>query len=52
MWHLMGMWLMVLFIIIHIYMVIRAEFMSRQNSIATMISGWRTFKDDGPAAPR
>jgi Ni/Fe-hydrogenase 1 B-type cytochrome subunit len=52
MWHLMGMWLMLLFIIIHIYMVIRAEFMARQNSISVMINGWRTFKDDGPEAPQ
>ncbi|MDX1506746.1 MAG: Ni/Fe-hydrogenase, b-type cytochrome subunit [Woeseiaceae bacterium] len=52
MWHLMGMWLMLLFIIIHIYMVIRAEFMSRQNGISVMINGWRTFKDDGPLDPQ
>ena len=52
MWHLMGMWLMLLFIIIHIYMVLRAEFMSRQNGISVMINGWRTFKDDGPLSPR
>lgn len=52
MWHLMGMWLMLLFIIIHIYMVIRAEFMARQNSISVMINGWRTFKDDGPETPQ
>ena len=52
MWHLMGMWLMLLFIIVHIYMVIRAEFMSRQNGISVMINGWRTFKDDGPLDPQ
>ncbi len=52
MWHLFGMWLMLLFIIIHIYMVIRAESMSRQNSISVMINGWRNFKDDGPLDPR
>jgi len=52
MWHLMGMWLMVLFIIIHIYMVIRAEFVSRQNSISVMLDGWRQFKDDGPLDPQ
>ncbi len=51
MWHLMGMWLMLLFIILHVYMVIRAEFMSRQNGISVMINGWRTFKDDGPLSP-
>jgi Ni/Fe-hydrogenase 1 B-type cytochrome subunit len=52
MWHLMGMWLMLLFIIIHIYMVIRADVMSRQNGISVMINGWRTFKDDGPLSPQ
>lgn len=52
MWHLMGMWLMLLFIIIHIYMVIRAEFMSRQNGVRVMLDGWRRFKDDGPLKPQ
>jgi len=46
------MWLMVFFVIIHVYMVIRAEFMARQNSISVMINGWRTFKDDGPLDPQ
>ena len=52
MWHLMGMWLMLLFIIIHIYIVIRADFVSRQNSISVMLDGWRRFKDDGPLDPQ
>jgi len=52
MWHLMGMWLMVVFIIIHIYMAIRADFASRQNGVSAMINGWRTFKDDGPVDTR
>ena len=52
MWHLMGMWLMLLFIIVHIYMVIRADFVSRQNSISVMLDGWRRFKDDGPLDPQ
>jgi Ni/Fe-hydrogenase 1 B-type cytochrome subunit len=52
MWHYLGMWLMVLFIIIHIYMVIRADFMSRQNGISVMIDGVRRFKDDGPRDPQ
>lgn len=52
MWHLMGMWLVLLFIIVHVYMVIRAEFLSRQNGISVMINGWRTFKDDGPLDPQ
>ena len=48
----MGMWLMLLFIIVHIYMVIRADFVSRQNSISVMLDGWRRFKDDGPLDPQ
>lgn len=52
MWHLMGMWLMLLFIIVHLYMVIRADFMSRQNGISVMIDGVRRFKDDGPRDPQ
>jgi len=46
------MWLMVTFIIIHVYMAIRADFASRQNGLSAMISGWRTFKDDGPIDTR
>jgi Ni/Fe-hydrogenase 1 B-type cytochrome subunit len=52
MWHLMGMWLMLFFVIVHIYMAIRADFASRQNGVSAMIDGWRTFKDDGPRDPR
>jgi len=52
MWHLMGMWLMLFFVILHIYMAIRADFASRQNGVSAMIDGWRTFKDDGPRDPQ
>ena len=52
MWHLMGMWLMLFFIIVHIYMATRADFASRQNGLSGMIDGWRTFKDDGPREPQ
>ena len=52
MWHLMGMWLMLFFIIVHMYMAIRADFASRQNGVSAMINGWRTFKDDGPRDPQ
>jgi len=52
MWHLMGMWLMLLFVIVHIYMAIRAEMMSRSNSVGVILSGWRTWKDDGPMKPQ
>ena len=47
-WHDMGMWLMLVFVIIHIYMAVRADIISRQSSVSTMIGGWRYFKDDKP----
>ena len=52
MWHLVGMWVMVTFAIVHIYMVIRADVMSRQNGVSAMIDGFRRFKDDGPRDPQ
>jgi len=41
MWHLLGMWLFIVFSIIHIYMAWRAEFMGPQSSISTIVNGWR-----------
>jgi Ni/Fe-hydrogenase 1 B-type cytochrome subunit len=34
--------------IVHIYVAIREDIMSRQSIVSTMISGTRTFKDDLP----
>ena len=31
---------------IHMYVAIREDIMSRQSLVSTMISGWRFFKDD------
>ena len=45
MWHDFGMWLLLVFVIIHVYMAIRAEYMSPQSSIRTIIDGWRTYED-------
>lgn len=47
--HHLGMWVIVCFVIIHIYVAIREDIMSRQSIVSTMISGWRMFKDDRPA---
>ncbi|MBK1635112.1 Ni/Fe-hydrogenase, b-type cytochrome subunit [Rhodovulum adriaticum] len=44
--HHLGMWAITIFAIIHIYAAIREDIMSRQSMITTIISGWRTFKDD------
>ncbi len=45
-WHRLGMWLIIVFAIAHIYVAIREDIMSRQSMVSTMISGWRFFKDD------
>lgn len=47
-WHHLGMWYLVVFSIIHIYIVIREQLVSRQSMIATIMTGWRTWKDDRP----
>lgn len=43
--HTLGMWLFITFAIIHIYMAVRADIMSKQSSVSTIISGWRTYRD-------
>ena len=48
-WHHLVMWWIVCFVIIHLYVAIREDIMSRQSIVSTMISGWRTFKDRRPA---
>lgn len=45
-WHHLVMWVMVCFVIVHIYVAIREDIMSRQSMVSTMISGWRMFKDN------
>lgn len=46
--HHLAMWWIIIFMIIHIYVAIREDIMSRQSIVSTMISGHRTFKDDTP----
>jgi Ni/Fe-hydrogenase 1 B-type cytochrome subunit len=43
--HILGMWLFIVFAIIHIYMAIRADVMGKQSSVRSIIDGWRTYKD-------
>jgi Ni/Fe-hydrogenase 1 B-type cytochrome subunit len=45
-YHHIGMWVMVLFIMAHIYAAIREEVMSRQTMLSAMMSGERFFRDD------
>ncbi|MDI1340334.1 MAG: Ni/Fe-hydrogenase, b-type cytochrome subunit [Burkholderiaceae bacterium] len=44
-WHHLGLWVMVCFIILHVYAAIREDIMGRQSIVSTMISGHRSFKD-------
>lgn len=44
MWHVLGMWLFIVFVILHLYMAIRADIMTRQSSVSAILSGWRTYR--------
>jgi Ni/Fe-hydrogenase 1 B-type cytochrome subunit len=43
------MWVILCFVIVHVYAAFREDIMSRQSILSTMITGWRTFKDARPA---
>jgi Ni/Fe-hydrogenase 1 B-type cytochrome subunit len=43
-YHRLGMWYLVVFSIVHIYMVIREDIFSKETVISTMINGWRVPK--------
>ena len=47
-WHHLGMWYLVVFMMTHVYIVLREQFVSRQSMTSTMIDGWRTWQDDRP----
>lgn len=47
-WHHLGMWWIVTFVIMHVYVAVREDIMSRQSMISTMVSGERMFKDNRP----
>jgi Ni/Fe-hydrogenase 1 B-type cytochrome subunit len=44
--HHLGMWVLIVFSILHIYAAVREDIVSRQSIISSMISGERNFKDD------
>jgi len=44
-WHHLGMWVIICFVILHIYAAVREEIVGRSSMISTMVSGVRTFKD-------
>ncbi len=43
--HHLGMWVILVFVMVHIYVAVREDIMSRQSIISSMISGERLFKD-------
>ncbi|TBW10769.1 Ni/Fe-hydrogenase, b-type cytochrome subunit [Azotobacter chroococcum subsp. isscasi] len=47
-WHHLGMWYLIVFVMIHVYLAVREDIVSRQSLISTMVGGWRMFKDDRP----
>jgi Ni/Fe-hydrogenase 1 B-type cytochrome subunit len=42
--HHLGMWYLIVFTIIHLYMVIARRHLSDETVISTMINGWRVSK--------
>ncbi|HWU64744.1 MAG TPA: Ni/Fe-hydrogenase, b-type cytochrome subunit [Ensifer sp.] len=44
--HHLGMWVILTFVMVHIYVAVREDIMSRQSIISSMISGERLFKDE------
>jgi Ni/Fe-hydrogenase 1 B-type cytochrome subunit len=44
-WHHLGMWVIIVFVMIHLYAAVREDITSRQSIMSTMVSGYRTFKD-------
>jgi Ni/Fe-hydrogenase 1 B-type cytochrome subunit len=42
--HHLGMWYLILFTIVHLYMVVREDIYSDETVISTMVSGWRVSK--------
>jgi len=42
--HHLGMWYLLVFTIIHLYMVVREDVFSNETVISTMINGWRVVK--------
>jgi len=44
-WHHVGMWVILTFVMVHLYAAIREDITSRQSIMSTMVSGYRTFKD-------
>lgn len=46
--HHWGMWVIILFVMIHVYTVTREDIMSRQTLLSAMTNGYRSYRDDRP----
>jgi Ni/Fe-hydrogenase 1 B-type cytochrome subunit len=42
--HHLGMWYLVCFVLIHLYMAIREDILSGETIVSTMVNGWRIAK--------
>jgi len=47
-WHHATMYYIWTFILVHLYLVFREDMVGRTSMVSTMVSGWRSFRDDGP----
>ena len=43
--HHLGMWYLIIFVLVHLYMVVREDSFSSETIISSMISGWRTSRE-------
>jgi Ni/Fe-hydrogenase 1 B-type cytochrome subunit len=43
-YHRLGMWYLILFSLVHMYMVVRQDIFTRETIISTMVNGWRVRK--------
>ena len=46
-YHHLGAWLILIFVIIHVYGAVRDELLGNQSIMSTIVSGYRTFKTPG-----
>jgi len=51
-WHLLGMWILLGFVILHIYMAVRADIVGRTTSTSAILGGWRSPKGARPGGTR
>jgi Ni/Fe-hydrogenase 1 B-type cytochrome subunit len=43
-WHHLGMWYLILFTMVHVYMVAFEDICARETIVSTMVNGWRVTK--------